>query len=248
MQLLIDDQGHAVLREGKPVYKKDDGTEIEFDGAKAFAKIGQLTGENTAYKKRFEDAESKLKGFDGIEDPKKALEALGVVANLDQKKLIDAGEVEKVKAEISKSYQTKLDEAIAAAQRLEGQLYAEKVGGAFTRSKYVTEKLSIPPDMVEARFGKHFSIEEGGRIVAKDAGGNKLYSQSNPGEPADFDEAMAQLVSQYPYKDSILKGTGASGGGATGNNGSGGGTPKGNLGGTREERLAAIKASMPAGI
>lgn len=247
MKLKTDEQGHAVVQDGKPVYIKDDGSEIAFDVAGTVATIGRLNGENKSHRERAEAAETKLKGFEGIEDPKKALEALGVVANLDQKKLIDAGEVEKVKAEISKSYQTKLDEATAKSTGLEQQLYAEKVGGAFTRSKYVTEKLSIPPDMVEARFGKHFSIEEG-RIVAKDTGGNKLYSQSNPGEPADFDEAMAQLVSQYPYKDSILKGTGASGGGATGNNGSGGGTPKGNLGGTREERLAAIKASMPAGI
>ncbi|MBS0227676.1 MAG: hypothetical protein JSS23_03155 [Proteobacteria bacterium] len=248
MQLLIDDQGHAVLREGKPVYKKDDGTEIEFDGAKAFSKIGQLTGENTAYKKRFEEAESKLKAFDGIEDPKKALDALGIVANLDQKKLVDAGEIEKVKGEISKAFQAQLDTATTRAQQLEAQLYAEKVGGAFARSKVIAEKLAIPPDMVEARFGKAFSIEDG-RIVAKDANGNKLYSASNPGELAGFDEALGVLVEQYPYKDQILKGTGASGSGAAGNAGGGQGKPAGNFGGTRDDRVAAIasKFNLPKG-
>lgn len=251
MQLLIDDQGHAVLREGKPVYKKDDGTEIEFDGVKAFSKIGQLTGENTAYKKRFEEAESKLKAFDGIEDPKKALDALGIVANLDAKKIVDAGEIEKVRGEISKAYQAQLDAATTKCQQLESQLYAEKVGGAFSRSPLIVgekAKLAIPPDMAEARFGKHFSIEDG-RIVAKNQNGNKLYSASNPGEPAGFDEALGMLVEQYPYKDQILKGTGASGSGAAGNAGGGQGKPAGNFGGTRDDRVAAIasKFNLPKG-
>ena len=247
MKLKLDDKGNAVLQDGAPVYVKDDGSEIAFDGSKAFAKIGQLTGENTAYKTRFNEAESRLKAFEGIEDAEKAREALKVIANLDAKKLVDAGEIEKVKTEIGGAYQKQLDAAQSKVQALEQQFYSEKVGGAFARSKFILEKLAIPSDMARAFFGGNFSIEEG-RVVAKDASGNKLYSGKNPGELAEFDEAMEMLVNAYSNKDAILKGTGASGGGATGNNGSGGGKPKGNLGGTREERLIAIKANMPAGI
>lgn len=247
MKLKLDADGHAVIQDGKPVYIKDDGTEVAFDVTGTVATIGRLNAEAKSHRERAEAAETKAKAFEGIEDPKKAIEALGIVAGLDAKKLIDAGEIEKVKGEISKAFQAQLDEANKAKSTLEQQLYAEKVGGAFARSKVIAENLAIPADLVEARFGKHFSIEEG-RVVGKDLHGNKLYSQSNPGELADFDEALDILVQQYPYKDTILKGTGASGGGASGNQGSGGGTPKGNLGGTREERLAALKASMPAGI
>ncbi|MCY1544330.1 hypothetical protein D9M68_802060 [compost metagenome] len=159
---------------------------------------------------------------------------------------MDAGEIEKVKGEISKAFQGQLDTANTKAQQLESQLYAEKVGGAFARSKVIAEKLAIPPDMVEARFGKAFAIEDG-RIVAKDQNGNKLYSQSNPGELAGFDEALEMLVSQYPYKEQILKGSGASGGGAGGGGSGGGGqgAPKGNLGGNKTERTAAIAARFP---
>ena len=54
------------------------------------------------------------------------------------------------------------------------------------------------------------------------------------------------LVDQYPYKDQILKGSGASGGGAQQPNGGGGGQKQtGNLGGTREERAAAFAAQYP---
>ena len=239
MKLKLDTNGAVVLQDGAPVYIKDDGSEIAFDGAKAFAKIGQLTGENTVYRKRFEDAESKLKGFDGIADPAAALQALETLKSLDQKKLIDAGEVEKVKAEISKAFQGQLDDAKGHASKLEQQLYAEMIGGSFARSKFALDKLAIPPDLVQAYFGKAFGIEEG-KVVAKDANGNKLYSAANPGELAGFDEALEMLVNQYPGKAHILKGTGASGGGASGGS-QGGGQQKVNFGGSKADRIAAIK-------
>jgi len=221
MELVLNEQGQAVLRDGKPVYRHPDGKEIVFDAAQAFGKIGQLTGENTEYKRRFQDAEGKLKAFEGISDPSAAIKALETVSNLDAKKLIDAGEVEKVKGEITKAFEAKLMEATTKAQTLEQALYGEKVGGSFARSKLIAEKLAIPADMVQARFGQNFKIEEG-RMVAYDAHGNKVYSRANPGELADFDEALDSLIEQYPYKDHILKSSGASGSGAQGNNQGGG--------------------------
>jgi hypothetical protein len=104
----------------------------------------------------------------------------------------------------------------------------------------IAEKLAVPADMVQATFGNRFKIEDG-KVVAYDANGNKIFSRARPGELADFDEALETLVEQYPYKDHILKGSGANGGGAP----TGGGQPpktKGNFGGSKEDRLAAIKA------
>lgn len=214
MKLKLDDKGAVIVLDGKPVYVKDDGSEVAFDVAGTVSTIARLNGEAKTNRERAETAETKLKGFEGIDDPAAALKALGIVGNLDSKKLIDSGEVEKVKGEISKAFQTQLDQANGKATALEQQLYAEKVGGAFSRSKYIAEKLAIPSDLVEARFGKSFGIEEG-RIVAKDANGNKLYSSANPGELADFDESLSMLVNQYSNRDQILKGSGASGSGAT---------------------------------
>ena len=244
MKLKLDADGRAVLQDGKPVYTKEDGSEVAFDVTGTVATIGRLNAEAKANRERYEVAEGKLKGFEGIEDPKLALEALKTVANLDAKKLVDAGEIEKVKGEISKAYQVQLDEAGKRAATLEQQLYAEKVGGAFARSKFIADKLAIPQDLVQARFGNSFAIEDG-RVVAKDANGNKLCSAANPGELAGFDEALEMLVNQYPHKDSILKGSGASGGGASGAGSAGGGSSKGNMGGSKEERLAAIQHKYP---
>jgi hypothetical protein len=241
MKLKLDDKGNVVVQDGKPVYVKDDGSEVAFDVTGTISTIARLNGEAKTNRERAEASEGKLKGFEGIDDPAAALKALGIVSNLDSKKLIDSGEVEKVKGEISKAFQAQLDAANGKSTALEQQLYAEKVGGAFSRSKFIAEKLAIPSDLVEARFGKAFNIEDG-RIVAKDSNGNKLYSPSNPGELANFDEAMDLLVQQYPHRDSILKGSGASGTGASSNAGTGGSPAKGNLGGTKEERTAAIAA------
>ena len=72
--------------------------------------------------------------------------------------------------------------------------------------------------MVQATFGKAFKIEEG-KVVAYDANGNKIFSQSRPGELAEFDEALEALVDAYPHKDHILKPTGAQGSGAPNGNG-----------------------------
>ena len=214
MKLKLDANSNAVLQDGKPVYVKDDGTEVAFDVAGTTSTISRLNAEAKTNRERAEAAEGRLKGFDGIDDAEAARKALGIVSNIDAKKLIDSGEVEKVKSEISKAFQAQLDAANGKSQTLEQQLYAEKVGGAFSRSKFIAEKLAIPADLVEARFGKAFAIENG-RIVAKDNNGNKLYSSSNPGELASFDEALGMLVQQYPNRDQILKGSGASGGGAS---------------------------------
>jgi hypothetical protein len=75
--------------------------------------------------------------------------------------------------------------------------------------------LAIPADLVEARFGGQFRIEDG-QVVAFDGAGNRIASPANPGEPASFDEALAIIVQAYPYRDTILKGTGARGSGAQG--------------------------------
>lgn len=248
MKLLLDADGHVVVRNGKPVYVGDDAKEVEFDAAGTVQTISRLNAEAKSHRERAEAAEAKYKPFEGIEDAGAARKALETVKNLDQKKLIDAGEVETVKAEITKALQAQIDAATTRATTLEQQLYSEKIGGAFARSPLIVgdkAKLAIPADLVQARFGSAFKIEDG-KAVAYDPQGNKIYSRARPGELADFDEALDVLVDMYPHKDSILRSSGASGGGAS-SGGSGGQKqgPAGNFGGDKKERAAAIAARFP---
>ena len=235
----VDGKQYAEILDGKPVYVEDDGKEVAFDAVGTRSTITRLNAEAKDHRVRAESAEKIVRSFEGIDDPAAAKKALGIVANLDAKTLVDAGEIEKVKGEISKAFQSQLDEANGKAQTFEQQLYAEKIGGSFARSQFIAEKMAVPADMVQAAFGSNFKIEEG-KVVAYDTQGQKIFSRARPGELADFNEALETLVSQYPHRDHILKGSGANGGGAP-NGGNPNQKPKGDFGGSKEDRVAAIK-------
>lgn len=222
MKLKLDAEGHAVLSDGKPVYVHDDGKEIAFDAAATVATIARITDESKGFKNRAQTAEEKLKAFDGITDPAAAAKALEIVKNLDDKKLVDAGEVDKVKAAAIAAVEEKYKPVVEKLGTLEAALHGEKIGGSFARSKFIAEKIAVPADIIEARFGKNFKLEDG-QVVAYDQSGNKLYSKANPGNPAAFDEALELLVDAYPYKDHILKGSGSTGTGGKPNSGTGNG-------------------------
>lgn len=218
----VDGKQYAEVQNGLPVFTHDDGKEVPFDAAQALGKIRELQGEAKNNRERAEAAEKVVKAFEGV-DPAAAKDALDKIKTIDAKKLIDAGEVEKVKAEISKAFEEKLSAADQRAAALESELYGEKIGGAFARSQFAAEKLAIPADFVQARFGQQFKLEEG-KVVAYDSNGNKLYSRAKPGELAAFDEALEMLVEQYPQRDHILKGSGHNGSGKQpGTNGGGAG-------------------------
>lgn len=225
MPFKYDADGHIVLQEVNgqklPVFVTADGKESPFDGDGTVATISRLNGEAKGHRERAEKAETTLKAFEGITDPDAAIKALNTVKNLDDKRLVDAGEVEKVKNQAIQSIRAEYEPVVKERDSLKTALFDEKIGGAFARSKFIGEKVAIPADFVQASFGKHFQIEDG-KIVAKDANGNQLFSRTRHGEPADFEEALSILVESHPQRDSILKGSGASGGGAQGGGGGGG--------------------------
>lgn len=229
MPFKYDADGNIVIQEVNgqklPVFVHADGKEAPFDGDGTVSTISRLNGEAKTHRERAEKAEGSLKSFEGITDPAAAIKALYTVKNLDDKKLVDAGEVEKVKAEAIKSVRAEYEPIVNKAKDLEQQLYGEKIGGAFARSKFIAEKIAVPADMVQAAFGSRFKVD-GGKTVALDLNGQPIFSRTRHGEPADFEEALEIMVDAYPHKASILKGSGASGGGAGGNGGGGSGGKK----------------------
>ncbi|EPB7006331.1 DUF6651 domain-containing protein [Pseudomonas aeruginosa] len=256
MKLKLDENGNAVLQDGKPIYVHEDGKEAPFDAAAAVAKISALNREAQGHREAKEAAEARAKLFEGIDDPEAAVRALETVKNLKDGDLVTAGKVEEIKTAAKRAAEEQVQAAAKASaerekqlqgdlEKLQGQLHNELIGGSFSRSKFIADKFAIPGDLVQARFGQAFRIEEG-KVVAYDQAGNKIFSRSRPGEVADFDEALETLVDQYPYKDQILKGANQSGSGApNGGTPANGGGLKGNFGGNREDRLAAIKSQFP---
>ncbi|MBR8182100.1 hypothetical protein KDW54_06765 [Burkholderia ambifaria] len=236
MPFKYDAEGRIVTQDVSgqklPVFVYPDGKETPFDGDGTIGTISRLNGEAKSHRERAETAEARAKLFEGIEDADAARKALETVKNIKDGELITAGKVEEIKAAAKRA----AEETVAAANKasaaeleklrgerdgLQTQLYDEKIGGSFDRSKFIAEKLAIPGDMAKAAFGKAFRIEDG-KVVAYDASGNKVFSRVRPGDVANFDEALETLVENYPYRDQILKGSGASGGGASGGGAAGG--------------------------
>lgn len=249
MKLKLTADGHAVVQDGKPVFVHDDGKEVAFDAPGTVATIARLNGEAKGHRERAEAAEAALKPFSGIEDAAKARKALELVANLDAKKLVDAGERDKAIEQAIKAVEDRFAPIVKSKETLEAQLHAHMVGGAFSRSKYIAEKFATEGpagvEIAQALFGNRLKVEDG-KVVAYDANGAKIYSRARPGELADADEAIEQLVESHPYKAHLIKGSGASGGGAANGAGPGGngfsGQLKGKLDGTPDERTAYFKS------
>lgn len=234
MKLKMED-GHAVLLDGKPVYVADDGRETAIDVAGTVATITRLNAEAKGHREAKEAAEASLKAFAGITDPAAAIKALQVVSGLDAKKLIDAGEVETVKAEITKGFTEKLTAAEKRAAEAEGRYTDKVIGEMFLASKFITEKTLLPPTIARSAFGSHIKIEDG-KPVAYGFDGNKIYSPSRPGELASPEEAIEALITAHPDRDNMLKGN--SNGGAGVRQGSGGG-------GARTMTRAQLEALAP---
>lgn len=259
MKLKLDENGNAVLVDGPngtklPIYIHDDNKEAPFDAGTTVATISRLNGEAKGHRERAEAAEVKLRAFEGIEDAEAARKALETVANLDAGKLLSAQKVEEIKA----AAQQAAKEQLAAAQRqhateiqtlkeengtLTSHLHSEIIGGAFSRSKFITDKVAIPADLLQSKFGHQFKVENG-KAVAYDSSGAQIFSRVRGGELADFEEAIEIVVNSYSHKDQILKGEVKDGGGA----GGGGGKKQTNPGkwdGNLAERTAAVAARFP---
>lgn len=222
MKLKLDANGNPVLQDGHPVYVYDDGKEAAIDVPTLHKSVTARAEQSQRVEAENKTLKEQVKAFEGITDPAAARKAMETVKNLGDKQLVDAGEVEKVKLEAIKAVRAEFEPIVAERDTLKGSLFNEMIGGSFSRSKLIADKFAIPADLVQARFGSNFKVEDG-KTVAYDTGGNKIFSRSRPGEVANFDEALETLVDQYPYKDQILKGSGASGGGAGGGSGGGGG-------------------------
>lgn len=241
-----DGQKYALLdADSNPIYVVD-GNDVGYDGEKIHKDLNVVNSESAGRRRELTDAKATIEEqtqkltalegieekFKGIDDPAAAIKALETVKNLDAKKLIDAGEVEKVKSEaiadaekaINDKWQTKIDTeykpVIAERDMLRDKLDVEILTNKFAQSKYIPEEMIVPTEMVQASFSKHFRVVDGA-VKAYDSTNEEIPSRENPGRKADFDEALKILVESSPHGDRIIKGNPNKGGGAPGGGGGG---------------------------
>ena len=213
----------------KPIYVDDAGEETAYDPPVMATRLNEVNGESAARRRELKELNDKMKQFEGIDDPTDALKALETVRNLDQKQLVDAGEVEKVKTEAIKAtkeqYESLIEQTYKPLEtetvKLKGQLQKEMIGGRFARSKFVNEKMLLEAPHVQRLFEHHFQIEDE-KVVPKYTNGDPVYSKDNPGSIADFDEALSIIVTNDPHAESLLKADNKRGSNAPGSGNRGG--------------------------
>ncbi|RUW55601.1 hypothetical protein EOA32_00855 [Mesorhizobium sp. M1A.F.Ca.ET.072.01.1.1] len=221
----LDKDGKIEMRDGNPIYLDSSGNETAIEGGT----ISRLNAEAKNHREAKERAEADLNKFKDaagkLIDPTTALKAIETVGKLDAKKLIDSGEVDKLKEQIKGELTAQLTEKDNKIKEQAGVIDTMTLNAAFSSSKFIQDRIAVPADMFRSTFSKHFKVEDG-KVVPYGADGNKILS-SNPnnfGNPADLDEALEKIVDTYAGKDAILKAPNASG---SGNGGGGGGRGNG---------------------
>ena len=239
-KIKLDDDGHVLLQENKPIYIDPDGKEVTLDPPGMYEKIIVLGRENKTRREEGEGFQTQLKIFEGIDDLPvwfaDATKALDTVKNFNEKDWLKADKVEKLKSDmktayedqetnLKKSFSIKEGELTNVIGRKDGQIRSLMVSNRFATSPYfsgTTPKTNLPPEIAETYFGQHFKVEEDKttgalKLIAYHANGDQVYSRQNPGEIADFDEAMTAIFEAYPGKDKLIRGKAGSGaGGGTG--------------------------------
>jgi hypothetical protein len=247
--IIVDSKGlPIVINDNDP----DNPKEFGLDALLNYRQLPQLREESKKNRLAKEAAENKLKFFSDanidlddesviikfIDDTTKALET---VKNLEDKKLIDAGEVEIIKAQAQESLKKKMelqqsqfdkekDKLSSSVLTKDAVIYKLMVSDEFNKSKFVVDKLNQSPRLIKSHFGNCFKVEksdngDGTVVVAYYPDSKeKVYSEENIGEPAGFDEALNLLVERDADRDSFLKGAGSGGSGAGGGGGGGGGS------------------------
>jgi len=223
LELKKDESGNAVLENGHPVYVFPDGTEKPLDVPTLYTNLGKANTEAKDRRLELTELKEKMKIFDGIDDisayKEQAEKALETVKNLEDKELVDAKKVEELKAQVSSSWEKKLNDTKNSLEeklkereglvtKKDQQIRDLMIRGAFDRSEFLREKTTLSPDIAYDAFGKFFKIEEskGGdlRINAFDTEGNQMFSEERPGAEPDMEEAISILINRHPQKDRFL--------------------------------------------
>ena len=215
-----NEEGGLELKDGNPVYIDSQGREMTVDGNT----ISKLHGEAREYRQQQATLTEQLKAFEGISDPKAAIEALEKMKKIGDKELIDAGKVDEVRSEITKSFENKLKASDEENASLKNRINNMIVDDVFKSSEFIRESVAVPHDMFAATFRNNFAIDDKGNVFAKDQSGQPIYSNEFSGELAKPEEALKILVDKHPKKDDILRadlGQGSGSAGAGGMNGRG---------------------------
>jgi len=243
-KLKIDEETkQPVFEDEKPIYINDEGKELALDPPGMYQKIIDLGKEAKNHREKAKAFQSQLAVFEGIDDLEtwkdEAIKALETVKNFNDKDWMKAEKVERLKADMKEAHEKQvqqLNEQFGMKEKDYQQTLSKKddqIRRLMVSAKFASHplfsgkdpKTTLPPEIAETYFGKHFKVEETDdgslRLNAYYSNGDPVYSQINPGDLAEFEEAMNIIFEKYPAKDSLMR-AGDPGSGSQGGSGAGG--------------------------
>lgn len=205
-----------------------------------------LKAKNSELLGKLKERDESLKRFDGIE-PDAVREILKRFADDEEAGLIKAGKIDEVlnkRTERMKAdYDKRLKEALATAeqatkraQAFQGRVLDDAIRAA--AAKAGIHQHAIDDALFRAR--SMFALDENGQAVQLGDDGKPVLGKDGktPFTPLEWLEGMKEKAPHwFPAS--------ASGGGSGGSGAGAGSGAKGNWGGSREERLAAIRNKFP---
>ena len=223
-KLKMNEQGHAVVVDGKPIYVDDEGKELPFCANEAWNKYHTLNEENKKRRMQAEELSAKLKAFEGF-DPEVIKRNAEIAEKFKEHEAIKNGEIEKLKNELVSTSEKKIKEweqkynqlnetARQREERLNNEINNSILDSMFSGSEYVKKNVEMPVRGLRALFANRFKVDpETRKVYAVDEEGNTLLSENKIGAVASFEEALELLIKRDPDRDRILKATGTAGGG-----------------------------------
>lgn len=216
----VGENGEGIFENGAPVWVTDTGEEKAVaDYGATLKHISSLNKESADRKAKIREQEAVLKLFEGIEDIpafiEKARRDEEAVASFDDaKKASEQNILARINAAVAPK-DRKIAELEAGAQEFKNKWHRARIDAEFGLSKFVKEE-TVNPEMVKRLFAAFFSVDDDGKIIAKDETGKELVEYDGEGN-VSFDAMLRHLVMSSPFKDNILIGTRASGSGGSSN-------------------------------
>ena len=240
--LVVDTDGHAVLKDGMPLYKYEDGTEQPLNLGETITanenRVANLEQEKDRHFDSRKKAEETVQSYGKI-TPQLAKENADVVKKLKGKKLYDEHGLEEYQKEWTKDITANMTEEWEAKQTtwndtetslkqeitdMDKIIFDLAVKTRLATHPYFAgddRKTVYRPQDAAKIYGDRFNVEREGTVLkvqALDREGKVLLSKKNHGIPAEFDEAVELIVqSDNDGNYDIFRGSNISGPRITGN-------------------------------
>lgn len=213
--------------------------------AKISEAVAGLKSKNSELLGKVKEAQSNLQRFDGI-DPDAVRTILSKFASDEEAALLAKGEIDTVlnkRTERMRSENAKLvkaeQEARERAEAKAGKLAARTLAGAIRDAALKAGALPEAMEDIVLRGGGTWRLNDDGEPVAMN--GDEVVLGKDGKTPLTPQEWAESLRETAPHLWPKAQGTGAPGASGGGNRQA----PKGNLGGDKSERVAAIAARFP---